>query len=155
MSPASSPIPASPCSTKGRLNLYVSRVNKLPLARGRCLIPEHAFASAVTRLDLVDLVAAGNWLIRLRQCGRSSLQGYAKTFSGQYRARARQAAGLVQERVDSPQETLLRLCLVLAGLPEPGCNITIGSYRGPAPSFSTEWSALFEVAARYSVSRVG
>jgi hypothetical protein len=159
------------------------------------------------------------------------LQSYAKTFSGQHRARGRRAAGLVRERVDSPQETVLRLCLVLAGLPEPSCNLTIGTndypigrvdlvyerlkviieyegdqhrtdkwqwnldigrqeefmaagwtvirvtaqrmrhpralvgkvytalqesgYRGPAPSFSTEWSALFEVAARYSGSRVG
>ena len=214
-----------------RSNLHVSRVNKLPLSRGRCVIPEHAFASAVKRLDLVDLVAGGDWLIRLKQCTRSSLQSYAKTFFGQHRARARQAAELVRERVDSPQETLLRLCLVRAGLPEPSCNLTIGTndypigrvdlayerfkviieyegdqhrtdkwqwnvdigrqeefmaagwtvirvtaqrirhpralvgkvytalqergYRGPAPSFSTEWSALFELTARYSGFRVG
>jgi hypothetical protein len=43
-----------------RSNLQVSRVNRLPLARGRCVIPEHALMSAVKRLDLIDLVTAGD-----------------------------------------------------------------------------------------------
>jgi hypothetical protein len=38
---------------------------------------------------------------------------------------------MVRERVDSPRETWLRLCLVLAGLPAPECNLVIGDDRGP------------------------
>jgi hypothetical protein len=33
--------------------------------------------------------------------------------------------------VDSPRETYLRLCLVLAGLPVPECNLIIGDDQGP------------------------
>jgi hypothetical protein len=37
---------------------------------------------------------------------------------------------LIRERVDSVRETRLRLCLVLAGLPEPQCNVLLktGAY---------------------------
>jgi hypothetical protein len=46
---------------------------------------------------------------------------------------ARRAASLAREGVDSPQETRLRLLLVLAGLPEPHVNLIIrgrdGSWR--------------------------
>ena len=38
----------------------------------------------------------------------------------------RRAAALVRDRVDSPPESRLRLCLVLAGLPEPVCNLDLG-----------------------------
>jgi hypothetical protein len=44
---------------------------------------------------------------------------------------ARRAVRLVRERVDSPRETWLRLCLVLAGLPTPECNLIIGDDQGP------------------------
>jgi hypothetical protein len=37
----------------------------------------------------------------------------------------------VRERVDSPRETRLRLCLVLAGLPEPECNVRVGTAEFP------------------------
>ena len=41
------------------------------------------------------------------------------------------AAALVRERVDSPRESRLRLCLVLAGLPEPEVNpvVTVDGRR--------------------------
>jgi hypothetical protein len=38
---------------------------------------------------------------------------------------------MVRARIDSPGETRLRLCLVLAGLPEPCCNITLGTDNRP------------------------
>jgi len=44
---------------------------------------------------------------------------------------ARAAITLVRERVDSPRETWLRLCLVLAGLPTPEWNLIIGDDQGP------------------------
>jgi hypothetical protein len=44
---------------------------------------------------------------------------------------ARRAAGLVRARVDSVPETRLRLCLVLAGLPTPDCNLVMGTHARP------------------------
>jgi hypothetical protein len=39
---------------------------------------------------------------------------------------ARRAAGLARGNVASPRETMTRLLLVLAGLPEPRCNVSVG-----------------------------
>ena len=61
-------------------------------------------------------------------------------------ALARRAAGLVRARVDSPGETKLRLCLVLAGLPEPRCNITLGTDDGP---IGTEGYRVLRVTAAH------
>ena len=52
-------------------------------------------------------------------------------YSGRGVVLARTAVKLVRERVDSPRETWLRLCLVLAGLPMPECNLVIGADQGP------------------------
>jgi hypothetical protein len=52
-------------------------------------------------------------------------------YRGRGALRARRAAGLVGRGVDSPRESELRLCLVLAGLPEPACNPLIGGPRLP------------------------
>jgi hypothetical protein len=59
------------------------------------------------------------------------LRAYAQGSSARYRARARTALDLICERVESPRESRLRLCLVLAGLPTPACNVTIGSEERP------------------------
>jgi hypothetical protein len=53
------------------------------------------------------------------------------THSGRGVLLVRAAVGLARERVDSPRETWLRLCLVLAGLPMPECNLIIGDGQGP------------------------
>lgn len=46
--------------------------------------------------------------------------------SNQYSRRAHRAADLVRAGVESPRETRLRLLVVLAGLPEPECNVELG-----------------------------
>ena len=63
--------------------------------------------------------------MRLRRCTPESLRAYAQAHGGRGAPLARRAASLVRERVDSFRETRLRLCLVLAGLPEPHCNLVI------------------------------
>jgi len=59
------------------------------------------------------------------------LQAAVQIYSGRGVVAARAAITLVRERVDSPRETWLRLCLVLAGLPTPECNLIIGDDQGP------------------------
>ena len=88
----------------------------------RITSPERLFVDLAETLSLVDLVVAGDWMVRNRLLTVESLQ----TYTGQCRAAhsdaARRAAAYVRERVDSPMETRLRLLLVLAGLPEPEVN---------------------------------
>jgi len=114
-----------------RPGLVIRRVGRLPPTRGPWVSPEHAFVSAARRLDLIDLVSAGDWLVRLRRCTPESLIAYAKTSREPGVALARRAAHLVRRRVDSPRETRLRLCIVLTGLPEPRCNVTLGTDDRP------------------------
>lgn len=84
---------------------------------------------AALELNLPELVTAGDWLVRLKLTTPAALAAYLATSSSRGRAAARPALALVRARVDSPRETWLRLCLVLAGLPEPVCNPTIAGVR--------------------------
>ena len=114
-----------------RPGLKVARVNALPPHRGSVAVAEHAFASAANQLNLLDLVTAGDWLLRGNRCRLPALQAYASGFVGRGAVAARRAAGLVRARVDSPRETMLRLSLVLAGLPTPECNLVMGTHDHP------------------------
>ena len=64
-------------------------------------------------------------MLRLRLLNLRTLESSVATSRSRGAGTARRAVGLVRERVDSPRETWLRLCLVLAGLPTPDCNPTI------------------------------
>ncbi len=109
-----------------RPGLQVTRTAVLPAARHRVVHAERAFVGAAPALDLVELVSAGDHLVRTRQVTSELLVATASTARGRGALLARRAAGLVRARVDSPRETELRLCLVLAGLPEPECNPLVG-----------------------------
>lgn len=108
-----------------RPGIRVSRVRLLPPKRGTCVRADYAFVAAAAQLDLVELVIAGDWLVRLGLAQPPALVD-AATSAGRHCRLATRAAKLVRARVDSPPESRLRLCLVLAGLPEPWCNVTIG-----------------------------
>jgi hypothetical protein len=58
------------------------------------------------------------------------LQSAVQRYRGRGIVLARTALILVR-RVDSPRETWLRLCLVLAGLPMPECRLIVGDNQGP------------------------
>jgi hypothetical protein len=114
-----------------RQGVQVTRVKHLPPQRGEIAAPEHCWMVAAGELDLLELVTAGDWLLRKRRTTLAKLEAYLRGNSSRGCRSARAAVGLVRERVDSPRETWLRLCLVLAGLPTPECNIVIGDDNGP------------------------
>jgi hypothetical protein len=114
-----------------RAGLNVARVGALPPHSGSVAVAEHAFASAASQLNLLDLVTAGDWLVRGNRCRLPALQAYASNFTGRGAVAARRAAGFVRARVDSVPETRLRLCLVLAELPTPDCNLVMGTHARP------------------------
>jgi len=110
-----------------RPGMQVTRARQRPPCRAASVTPEHAFATAARHLNLLQLVTAGDWLVRRRLTTPERLIAYTRSFRGAGAVIARRAAAMVRRRVDSPGETKLRLCLVLAGLPEPQCNITLGT----------------------------
>ena len=82
-------------------------------------------------LGLVDLVVAGDAMVKAGLVRLRELVTAAATLAGDRGAHTRRAAGLVRDRVDSPMESRLRLLIVLAGLPEPRVNPEIrdGAFR--------------------------
>ena len=118
-----------------RRALRVARVRVLPAASDGVVLPAHALVTSGAVLDLVELVAAGDHLLRSGRCSRDELLAHAGAWHGRGAVRARRAAELVRPRVDSPRESELRLYLVLAGLPEPVCNPLLGDGRLPIGRF--------------------
>ena len=117
-----------------RSGVVVSRIAELPPRRsGRphLAAPEHCFVTAAQTLDVLGLVIAGDWLTRLKLTSPARLQTAAAEIRTRDARLALRAAGLVRERVDSPRESRLRICLVLAGLPTPECNLTLGTDHYP------------------------
>ena len=93
--------------------------------------PAHCFLTAARTINLLELVIAGDWLVRLKLTSPGRLSSTASKSRVPGARLARRAAGLVRDRVDSPRESRLRLCLVLAGLPTPECNLTLGTDSYP------------------------
>lgn len=95
------------------------------------------------RLGVPELVAAGDYFVRMYRegygrpdAGRPPLSTRAELEAalalGRWRGqpRLRRAAELVREDSWSPQESLIRVELVLAGLPEPELNVDVFDEHG-------------------------
>lgn len=91
--------------------------------------PVRTFLEMAGDLDLVELVVLGDSIVRRTAVTPDDLEAAAAT-PGAHRRQARRAAGLVRAQVDSPQESRLRMLIVLAGLPEPEVNIEIADGSG-------------------------
>ncbi len=92
--------------------------------------PERVFAELAALVSLVDLVVVGDHVVRRELCTVERLRAAASNSPLPGRVRAKEAADLVRERVDSPVETRLRLLLRFAGLPEPVTNYEVRDARG-------------------------
>ena len=92
--------------------------------------PEQTFADLGACLELVDLVVLGDSLVKKQHATTDRLVAMASVASGRGAATVRRAATWVRDGVDSPNETRLRLLLVLASLPEPAVNPTIRAADG-------------------------
>ena len=84
--------------------------------------PAMTFMHLAVRLELVELVAFGDQLVKRGLITVDDLVRYAQNWEHHGRAAGLRAAALVRVGVDSTPETRLRLLIVLAGLPEPTVN---------------------------------
>lgn len=87
--------------------------------------PAMTFMHLAVRLELVELVAFGDQLVKRGLISVDDLIRYAENWMHHGRAAGLRAAHLVREGVDSVPETRLRLLMVLAGFPEPKVNHVI------------------------------
>jgi Protein of unknown function (DUF559) len=113
-----------------RRGIRVTRASALPPCDGSVATPEHCWMVAAQDLSLIELVTAGDWLLRAELTTLPRLTAYLEASSIRGVRPAREAIALVRERVDSVRETWLRLCLILARLPMPDCNPTVRGVRG-------------------------
>jgi hypothetical protein len=100
---------------------------------GPLTAPERTWCDLARYLSLRDLVAAGDYLIR-RTHPLTSVDRLARAVescTGQRGAKnLRAALELLNDRAESPQESILRVELVLAGLPTPEINVDVYDSRG-------------------------
>ena len=97
----------------------------------RLSTPAQAFCDlASAGVGLVDLVIAGDSLVRATRLTPETLVAAADAWAGRHAKRARRAARLIRAGVDSAMETRLRLLIVLAGLPEPQVNFILRAADG-------------------------
>lgn len=92
--------------------------------------PTQTFLDLAGVLDLVQLVVAGDSLVRSELVTCQDLIAAADGWSGRGARLGRRAARLVRPGVDSPMETRLRMLIVLSGLPEPQVNFILRDEEG-------------------------
>ncbi len=146
-----SPEPFRFCTTakhhSRRAAVRVRRSAQLPPHQGPVTLPVPALAAARTELGLLDLVTAGDWLLRRKLATLDEVRSGLAAATGRGCRISRRAAQLVRQRVDSPQESKLRLLAVLCGLPEPECNIDLGDdwfFLGRVDLYLRRWGIVVE-----------
>ncbi len=87
--------------------------------------PDRTFVDCAGSLSFIELVQLGDWLVNAGHTSRGNLFGYATERHLDGVRKARRAVVYVRDRVESPMETVVRLMLVFARLPEPECNLDI------------------------------
>ncbi len=116
------------------------------------------FVELASVLPLVELVVAGDWMVRRKGVRPQQLIAAARDAGGRTGALARSAAAYVREKVDSPMESRLRMLLVLAGIPEPRVNLEIRTVEGEVlRRYDLSWPGvrvIVEYDGRHHVERV-
>lgn len=97
---------------------------------------------AADGVNLVDLVVAGDSLLKQHRFSLLELKAAAAGWVGRGAKVARRAARYLREGVDSAMESRLRMLLVLAGLPEPKVNLILRSPNG-------DWRMRFDLCYRH------
>jgi len=90
--------------------------------------PARTWLDLAALLSLGELVAVGDYLVQWRSplSSTKELENALERYpSRRGLTNARQALPLLRTRSESPKESVLRVIIVLAGLPEPECNSNI------------------------------
>jgi hypothetical protein len=105
----------------------------------RISAPEQVFCElAAAGIGLVDLVVAGDTMLKKGLATLESLTRSVDSMSGAGVRVARRAVAYVRVGVDSAMESRLRMLLVLAGFPEPEVNVILRNLSG-------DWSRRFDM----------
>ena len=95
--------------------------------------PARTWLDLAALLSLAELVAVGDYLIHWEApiVTRGELAAALESYPGRRGLkRATAALALLRDRSESPRESVLRVIIVLAGLPEPDCNYRVFDAEG-------------------------
>ncbi|WP_246162093.1 DUF559 domain-containing protein [Aeromicrobium ginsengisoli] len=112
------------------LHRYQGRLSSTFVRGVPLLGPDRTFVDCGTLLSTTELVRVGDWLVAQKHTDPATLRAYVMTSHLDGVQRARRAAELVRDGVESPRETDVRLALVGSGLAEPELNTDIFDDRG-------------------------
>ena len=90
--------------------------------------PARTWLDLAALLTLAELVAVGDYLVFWKSplvTPGELADALARYPSRSGLRRARAAVPMLRERSESPRESVLRVIIVLAGLPEPECNVNV------------------------------
>ena len=113
-----------------RLHRRLGRLTPFEAAGLAVTGPDRTFVDCATRLSFVELVQLGDWLLHTKATTLEVLGAYAHARHIDGVRRSRRVLRYVRAGAESPRETLLRLMIVFARLPEPQCNRTIRTDAG-------------------------
>jgi hypothetical protein len=133
---------------RGHQYRHATRItrDKLPVCT-----PLQAWTQCAARLSIDDLVVLGDSLVRRKApiATLDEVHHAATHFRGRGARNLREAGALVRPRTDSPRETLIRLVLIHAGLPEPVVNFEIVDRHGVFTALADMAYPAYRVAIEY------
>lgn len=128
--------------------IAVRDIGGLPVTSG-----PRTFVDCALRLRFVDLVIAGDWLIRHQHTTLDELVAYVHDRHLDGVCRARRAVRWLVSRSESPMETTVRLMLVFARLPQPAANMDIvdakGRFVARGDLVYAQWGVVVEYDGRW------
>ena len=93
---------------------------------GRVTSPERTWLDCAELVDLPHVVAQGDFLLRHRLCTLDDLHAMVQWGRGRRGVRpARSALPMIDPSAESPGESIMRVQLLLRGLPAPICNLNV------------------------------
>ena len=109
------------------------RLGRIPHGRRSHLpvtSPDRTIVDIATKVTWIELIQTAEFMIHQGFTTLDRLAEFALTQHLDGVLRTRRALSLIREGVESPMETLLRLMIVFARLPEPACNVDIRDAAG-------------------------
>lgn len=92
--------------------------------------PDRTLVDIATKVGFIELVQAADWMIHQKLTTLDVLTEYVMARHLDGVQRMRRALAYVREGAESPMETLIRLMIVFARLPEPECNKNVFDSEG-------------------------
>ena len=147
------------CTRDGLVVHYYTHPPELVLVKGiHVTSPAQTYLDLARSLEFSDLLVLGDSLVRRTEWSPTHIRQFVAASSAHGARHAREVAELVRSKVDSPNESRLRLLLVSGGLPEPAVNHEIRTEWRTAKRridlCYEKWKVAIEFDGRHHIDRV-